>query len=147
MNFKMDTLMKEIDDFIYQNNINKIKSIIKKYENKINELNIIYNKDEKIIKIFGSEFVKNNEEKCFLLINNKITELIEKIDCDNYYNNNKERKIKIRIIEKKNYSLFSGYYNGITNISFMFSGCSSLSSLPDISNWNTNNVTNMNGMF
>ena len=146
MNFKMDTLMKEIDDFIYQNNINKIKSIIKKYENKINELNIIYNKDEKIIKIFGSEFVKNNEEKCFLLINNKITELIEKIDCDNYYNN-KERTIKIRIIEKKNYSLFSGYYNGITNISFMFSGCSSLSSLPDISNWNTNNVTNMNGMF
>ena len=29
----------------------------------------------------------------------------------------------------------------------MFSECSSLISLPDISKWNTNNVTDMNGMF
>ena len=29
----------------------------------------------------------------------------------------------------------------------IFSGCSSLSDLPDISKWNTNKVTNMNGMF
>ena len=29
----------------------------------------------------------------------------------------------------------------------MFYGCSSLSSLPDISKWNTNNVTNIKGMF
>jgi len=99
MNFKMDKIMKEIDDFLNQNNINKIKSIINKYENKINELSIIYNKDEKIIKIFGSEFVKNNKGKCYLLINNKITELIEEINYNNFFNNNKERKI--RIIKKK----------------------------------------------
>ena len=29
----------------------------------------------------------------------------------------------------------------------MFGGCSSLLSLPDISKWNTNNVTNMSGLF
>ena len=29
----------------------------------------------------------------------------------------------------------------------MFSGCESLSSLPDISKWNTNNATNMIGTF
>ena len=29
----------------------------------------------------------------------------------------------------------------------MFRGCSSLSSLPDISKWNTSNVTNMSNMF
>ena len=29
----------------------------------------------------------------------------------------------------------------------MFAGCSSLSSLPDISKWNTNNAINMIGMF
>ena len=98
INFKMDTLMKEVDDFLNQNNINKIKSIIIKYENNINELSIIYNKDKKRIRIFGSIFVKNNKGKCYLLINNKITELIEEINCDNYYNNNKERKIKIRLI-------------------------------------------------
>ncbi|MBQ1781717.1 MAG: BspA family leucine-rich repeat surface protein, partial [Methanobrevibacter sp.] len=29
----------------------------------------------------------------------------------------------------------------------MFNECSSLNSLPDISNWNTTNVTNMRSMF
>ena len=29
----------------------------------------------------------------------------------------------------------------------MFKGCSSLVSLPDITNWNIDNVTEMNGMF
>jgi len=29
----------------------------------------------------------------------------------------------------------------------MFNGCSSLSNIPDISEWNTNNVTNMSCMF
>ena len=37
--------------------------------------------------------------------------------------------------------------NNVTNMISMFFGCSSLSSLPDISKWNTNNVTNMNNMF
>ena len=37
--------------------------------------------------------------------------------------------------------------NSANNMSFLFSGCSSLESLPDISNWNTSNVTNMSYMF
>ena len=32
-------------------------------------------------------------------------------------------------------------------MSYMFCLCSKLSSLPDISRWNTNNVTNMSTMF
>ena len=32
-------------------------------------------------------------------------------------------------------------------MSHMFYNCSSLSSLPDISKWNTNNVNYMNGLF
>ena len=35
----------------------------------------------------------------------------------------------------------------VTNMSGMFSGCSSLITLPVISKWNTKNVTNMNSMF
>ena len=35
----------------------------------------------------------------------------------------------------------------VTNMSGMFSGCSSLISLPDIYKWNTKKVTNMSGMF
>ena len=37
--------------------------------------------------------------------------------------------------------------NNVTNMENMFAEYSSLSSLPDISKWNTNNVTNMNNMF
>ena len=37
--------------------------------------------------------------------------------------------------------------NNVTNMMGLFKECSSLSSLPDISNWNTKNVTNMNSMF
>ena len=32
-------------------------------------------------------------------------------------------------------------------MSYMFSGCESLSSLPDISKWNTSNVKRMEDMF
>ena len=38
------------------------------------------------------------------------------------------------------------YFN-VTNMDFMFYGCNSLMSLPDISNWNTSNVINMSFMF
>ena len=37
--------------------------------------------------------------------------------------------------------------NNVTDMSYMFFGCSSLSSLPDISKWNINNVNNLSYMF
>ena len=37
--------------------------------------------------------------------------------------------------------------NKVRNMSYMFSDCDSLSSLPDILKWNINNVNNMNFMF
>ena len=37
--------------------------------------------------------------------------------------------------------------NNVKDISYMFNNCSSLSSLPDISKWNTNNVKKMSDMF
>ena len=37
--------------------------------------------------------------------------------------------------------------NNVTDMSYIFFWCSSLSSLPDISKWNTNNYTNMYHMF
>ena len=37
--------------------------------------------------------------------------------------------------------------NNITDMSYMFNGCSNLSNLPDISKWNTNSVTNMSNIF
>ena len=37
--------------------------------------------------------------------------------------------------------------NNVTNMSYMFYKCKSLITLPDISKWNINNVTNMSYMF
>jgi len=38
-------------------------------------------------------------------------------------------------------------YKKFKNISCMFAGCASLISLPDISNWNTQNIINMNALL
>ena len=37
--------------------------------------------------------------------------------------------------------------NNVKDMSFIFKYCSTLKSLPDISKWNTNNVNNMSNMF
>ena len=37
--------------------------------------------------------------------------------------------------------------NNIIDMNYIFNGCSSLSSLPDISKWNTKNVIRMSAMF
>ena len=37
--------------------------------------------------------------------------------------------------------------NNVTNVSYMFYNCKALLSLPDISKWNTINVTDMKYMF
>ena len=103
-------------------------------EKDISEINIIYDVNgENNINIFGSIFVENNKNKCKMIIDNEEYEL-----ADNYNiksNNNNELKIKLKGI------------NNVTDMSYMFDGCSSLLSLPDISKWNTNNVTNMSYMF
>jgi len=98
------------------------------------EISIIYNINyNKNIKIFGSEFVKNNKYNCKMIIDNKETEIAEEYNFNNYNNN------ILKIILKG--------INNVTNMSYMFCGCSSLSNLPDISKWNINNVTNMSYMF
>ena len=50
------------------------------------------------------------------------------------------------IINNDNIFLKQTFYN-VTNMSFMFYGCSSLISLPDISKWDTKNVIYMSSMF
>ena len=109
--------------------------IVMIYNNKLNQMTIIYNIDKNIkkLKIFGEDFVKNNKNNCHLLINGK------KIDLCSEININEEQKenLEIKLIETKI----------ITNMSYMFYNCSSLLSLPDISEWDTKNVTNMSDMF
>jgi len=103
-------------------------------EKDISEINIIYDfNGNNNINIFGSNFVENNKNTCKMIIDNKEYELAQNYNVKS--NNNNKLKIKLKGI------------NHITNMSYMFYRCSSLSSLPDISNWNTNKVKNMSDMF
>ena len=46
-----------------------------------------------------------------------------------------------------NIDLSSFNISNVNNMSYMFSGCNSLESLPDISKWDTKNVNDMSHMF
>ena len=85
------------------------------------------------VKIFGSEFVKNNKNNCKIIYENEEYELKEYINIKD----NKKEKIEIKL---------KGI-NNITNMSCLFHKCNSLSSLTDISKWDTSNVTNMSYIF
>ena len=92
--------------------------------------------NEEKIRIFGEYFVNNNIQKCKIRYKEKEYELKEYLkDIDEEYDNKEEFEIKLKGI------------NNITNMSYMFYGCESLSSLPDISKWNTSNVNDMWSMF
>ena len=130
-------------------NINKIEIKYKINQNNENynnknedgiddEIKYKKNVNDNKIKIFGETFVKNNKNKCYI-INGKI-----KYNLNTYFyikerkgKSNKKIKFKIKLV---------GIMN-INNLEEMFSGCSSLESLPDISKWNTNNVTDMRALF
>ena len=106
---------------------------------KINNINIIYrlNRDNPLskskIKIFGAEFVKNNKNICKMIIDEKEYEITEEYDV--IEDNKSNLQIKLNGI------------NNVIDISFMFDGCCSLASLPDIQKWNTGKITNMSHMF
>ena len=86
------------------------------------------------IKLFGSEFVDRNEEKCKIIYNEKEYDLMDYFKFDNNYNNNDSIKIQLRI------------NNNITDISFMFFECEELLSISDLSVDNFN-ITDINKSF
>jgi hypothetical protein len=78
-NNKIIDIIKNINN----NNIkDKIYDIIDLYNNMDkNKMTIIYNNnDENKIKLFGEDFIKNNKDNCYLIINNKKQELTEYIE-------------------------------------------------------------------
>ena len=130
-----------------EKNKDKIEDIEQKEENKeenddnvgnhINndEIELIYYFKDRNFKIFGSEFIENNNDKLKIEYENKEYDLVK---FNNIFKNiviidNGLYKIKFKLKNIKN----------VTNMSYMFCYCSSLSSFPDISKWNTNHVTNI----
>ena len=91
---------------------------------------------EERVKLFGQQFIQNNKDKCKIIYKDKEYELVEYLDeIEDEYMNVDLAIIKLKIISE------------INDISFMFNECNSLISLPDITNLNCFNITNMCGMF
>ena len=133
LNLNCKNMNKDINDFLNGNFKNKMNSLINKFNyKKLTTLIYNINKNENKIKLFDNEFVKNNKDNYYLIIEDKSINI-----CEYYYSDNetinKNKKLKVRLIEK----------NLITNMSYMFSDCKSLSSISGVPNWNTNNVTSM----
>ena len=117
-------------------------------------------KEDKI-KIFGDKFVENNKTNFQMIINENNYELnsfyIIKKEKENNKLEIKLRQINdvtnisymfdecITLTELANISKLN--VNNVTDMSYMFNQCSELSSLPDISKWNTKNVNTMRLMF
>ena len=160
-------IIDDINQIINENLIeNKIKYINKIYGKLfINEMIINYkiNEGDEKIRIFGDNFIKNNKDNYKIIINNREYELKTHLNIKDFEIKNNILEIKLREINPVNnlFCMFSecsclfslkdiSKFNidNVTSLFGMFEQCSSLISLPDdISNWNTNNVTNISLMF
>ena len=147
--------------------------------NKLNKMtiNVSFERGQKSIQLFGKKFVENNKNNCYLLIDGQKYNLSSSIELNEKQKRNGDLVIKLienETITDMSYLLFSeknivqkiiNIYNNenyssislpdisewdtrnITNMKGMFYDCSKLKNLPDISKWDTKNVTNMKGMF
>ena len=114
----------------------EINEIYKKITSKFcEEITIQYKLEENKIDIFGENFVAFNKENCSMIINGKEYEIKETIENKDLSVNNNILEIKLKNIQN------------VTNMGRIFDGCSSLISLPDMSEWNTINVNNMSFLF
>ena len=88
---------------------NNIKIIRKEKINKLNEITIKYKiKEDDEIKLFGKEFIKNNKDKCKIIIENKEENIIEYIKINEEMRKKEILEIKLKEIKT------------ITNMSHMF---------------------------
>ena len=140
-----DTIMKRTLKQNYEGTLQKIVQkrnedmtyMKQKKEFETEEKIIIYkiNRNDKKIKIFGSDFVKNNKNKLKIIYEDTEFDLQEEFNLDNSFNQKDMLVIKIKGLSYT------------TDLSYMFNNCNSLLNLPDISTWNLKNVKDMSYMF
>ena len=137
----LNSLEKEISYSTEEKLINEIKienSSANEESNNIhirNQMIIEYYLDNKNSskKIFSNIFVNNNKTKCIIKYENKIFDLTKEIEI-----NSQNETFKIVLEEKENET--------VTDMSYMLNRINDLKSI-DITNWNTERVNNMSGMF
>ena len=144
------------------NNIQNLLNIYNKMKNKYNdEININYIIGNNRVKLFDDHFIKNNKNNCKIIIEDKEYELLEEFNTNKLKKKDKILQIKLKGIQNITNTSYmfrecpinslpdisNWNTSNITDMSLMFNCCSLLNSLPDISNWNTSNVTDMSCMF
>ena len=114
------------------------------------------------MRIFGDKFVEENNDNCYLILNNKEMRLTTRASY--VKKDEKDDFLEVKLIETKKITSMNSMFHGsitltsldnfsqwdtsyITDMSYMFSRCSNLKTLPNISKWNTSNVQKMRGMF
>jgi len=147
---------------------NDLSSIVLKGRNLYDimyiKLHIIYkiDKNKDSIQLFGKDFVSNNEDKCFLLINKEKYKLCQELKLKENQKNKSILEIILISLRPITYITKMFYYcnslkslydfekwdtQNVTDMSYIFFNCSSLEYLPDISTWNTKNVKSLIGIF
>ena len=147
--------------------VDEIKALLSEGVSKIviyKECNLVYeidNSNNKEIRILGQNFVNNNKNYC------KIKDGNNQKDITEFYKisqSNKKYTLNLTLIIKDDIKDIRGMFSEckylkcvskfdlnslkITNISDLFSECSSLTLLPSsMSEWDTSNVTDMSGLF
>ena len=181
-NIKAINKIKNINEKVYNlmylyNKINADKNLCNKDDAKnekennnnnnediLNEMTLIYNIDKNTekVNIFYKDFVNNNKNNCYIVMDGQKYELCNEFKLNKY----KEEKnmLEIHLIEIRPITNMSCMFykcnslnsssdfsswdtRNVTNMSYMFGECGSLKSLPDISNFNTKNVTDISYMF
>ena len=124
-----------------------LKSTLKINEGKLNnEIGILYavpNRTE-VIKIFGEDFVKNNKDKCKLILYDNEEDKEYEYDLCAYLKMDFVNQINSG---RKLFKIFLIQTDYFTDMSFMFFECFTLMSVENIENLNTEKVTTMSGMF
>ena len=155
--YAIDAFNKKFKNISNKNNSNYI------FDNKAkNEIKLKYMiLDYDYLRVFSKKFVENNKKNCKLVINEEEKELSEYIDINKMKIKNNFFKIKLKEINPIRDMSYMFYEcralssikfskwksNNIINMKFMFSVCTSLTSITDFSNLDTSKVESMKGMF
>ena len=126
-------------------------------QNETSEIDLLYEGNDKLEKIFGEDFVDENQDNIELYINGEKNELTSEYELKKGINNiklvikNKLENLSFMFDECKTLKNIDGlkYLNTENCESFesLFNGCSSLTDIKALENWNVSNVTNFRGMF
>ena len=128
--FELKEYFEDIDNNNNQNNIIKLLLCLDK---NINDMSFIFCSCESLISV--EYFNKNDINKEFIIESKVNNSLIS--DHSNIYNSTNQSSLTTR----------NNLFLRLNSMIKMFYGCKSLTSLPNISYWDTSNVQDMHGMF